>query len=156
MLDRRVGAFHEKNVKIRFIGRKGRIPSSTLKKMREIEDKTRANQGMRLNICFNYGGRAELVDAVKAIAVEVDEERLKPKSIDEKTIARHLYSPDVTDYDLMVRTAGEQRISNFLLWEIAYAELYFTETLWPDFRRSTLIEAFEEYTRRTRTFGGLA
>ena len=72
------------------------------------------------------------------------------------TIARHLYSPDVTDYDLMVRTAGEQRISNFLLWEIAYAELYFTETLWPDFRRSTLIEAFEEYTRRTRTFGGLA
>jgi undecaprenyl diphosphate synthase len=156
MLDRRVGAFHEKNVKIRFIGRKGRIPSSTLKKMREIEDKTRANQGMKLNICFNYGGRAELVDAVKAIAVEVDEERLKPKSIDEKTIASHLYTPDVTDYDLMVRTAGEERISNFLLWEIAYAELYFTDTLWPDFRRSTLIEAFEEYTRRTRTFGGLA
>lgn len=155
MLDRRVAQFHEKDVKIRFIGRKGRVPGSTLKKMREVEETTRNNKGMRLNICFNYGARAELVDAVKAIAIEVDEERLKPRSIDEKTIERHLYSPDVPEYDLMIRTAGEQRISNFLLWEIAYAELYFTETLWPDFRRPDLLKAIEEYTRRTRTLGGL-
>ncbi len=117
---------------------------------------TSNNTGLKLNIAFNYGGRAELVDAMKAIGEEIAAGRLKPGSITEKTVSRHLYAPDVPDYDLMIRTAGEIRVSNFLLWEIAYAELYYTPTLWPDFRGKHLMDAIEEYNRRIRKFGGLA
>lgn len=155
LLDRRVALFDEHNVKIRFIGRRNRVHRSLARKMGESEDITRDNTGMKLNVAFNYGGRAEIVDAVRAIASEVASGRLKPGSINEKTVGRHLYLPDVTDYDLMVRTAGEMRISNFLLWELAYAELYVTDTLWPDFRTADLEDAVVEYNRRTRKFGAL-
>jgi undecaprenyl diphosphate synthase len=155
LLDRRVALFDENNVRIRFIGRRGRVPNSMVRKMAEAAEITRGNTGLKLNVAFNYGGRAELVDAVRSIAEEVRAGRLKPSSINEKVINRHLYTPDVTDYDLMIRTAGEMRISNFLLWELAYAELYVTDTLWPDFRREHLLEAITEYNRRIRKFGGL-
>ncbi|HMR94642.1 MAG TPA: polyprenyl diphosphate synthase, partial [Microthrixaceae bacterium] len=115
------------------------------------EEMTRHNTTMTLSMAFNYGGRAELVDAVRAIA----RSGVKPDKIDEKLIRRHLYDPDQPDPELMIRTSGEHRISNFLLWEIAYSELVFTEVLWPDFRRGDLYEAIDEFQRRERRFGGL-
>lgn len=156
LLDRRVQLFHDHNVKIRFIGRRNRVPKALARKMGESEEITRNNTGMKLNVAFNYGGRAELVDAMNAIAEEVTAGKIKPGGISEKTIARHLYLPDVTDYDMMIRTAGEMRISNFLLWELAYAELYVTPITWPEFRKKDLEEAIVEYNRRTRKFGALS
>ncbi len=156
LLDRRVEEFHRKNVKIRFIGRRTRLPRSLVKKMEEVTEYTKNNTGMKLNVAFNYGGRAELVDAVRDIAKNVLSGRIKPHAINERVIRSHLYAPDVAEYDLLIRTAGEQRISNFLLWEIAYTELYFTPVLWPDFRKEHLLEAINEYNKRTRKFGGLA
>ncbi len=156
MLDRRVAEFHENNVKIRFLGRRKRIPRSLMRKMDESVELTRNNTGLKLNVAFNYGGRAELVDAMRSIAQKVAEGKIKPGSISEKTISKHLYAPDLPDYDLMIRTAGEMRVSNFLLWEIAYAELYVTPVVWPDFRGEHLREAIEEYNHRTRTYGNLA
>jgi len=155
LLDRRVALFHENNVRIRFIGRRGRVPGAMVRKMAEATETTRHNTGLKLNVAFNYGGRAELVDAVRAIAEKAAEGSLKPGSISEKTVSAHLYVPDVPEYDLMIRTAGEMRLSNYLLWELAYAELYFTPVLWPDFREEHLVEAIREYNRRTRRFGGL-
>jgi undecaprenyl diphosphate synthase len=155
LLDRRVAEFHANNVRIRFIGRRERVPRPLARKMGESEEITRKNTGMKLNVAFNYGGRAELVDAMRAMGEEIAAGKLKPKGINDKTIAKHLYLPDVTDYDLMIRTAGEMRISNFLLWELAYAELYVTDVTWPDFRREQLIEAIREYNRRTRKFGAI-
>jgi undecaprenyl diphosphate synthase len=108
---------------------------------------------MTLTFAFNYGGRAELADAMKAIGEEVQAKRLDPDRINERTIARHLYAPDMPDPDLLVRTSGEFRISNYLLWELAYSELVFTDVLWPDFRREHLWEAIREYQRRERRFG---
>ncbi len=155
LLDRRVEEFHRNNVRIRFIGRRSRLPRSLVRKMEEVTEYTKHNTGMKLNVAFNYGGRAELVDAVRVIARMASEGRIKPQAINERVIRSHLYAPDVAEYDLLIRTAGEQRISNFLLWEIAYTELYFTPVLWPDFRREHLLEAIKEYNRRTRKFGGL-
>ena len=108
---------------------------------------------MTLTFAFNYGGRAELADAVRAIGEEVKAKRLDPGKINERTIARHLYAPDMPDPDLLVRTSGEFRISNYLLWELAYSELVFTDVLWPDFRREHLFDAIREFQRRERRFG---
>lgn len=155
LLDRRVAEFHANNVRIRFIGRRGRVPKAMVRKMAEATEKTKGNTGLKLNVAFNYGGRAELVDAVRVIAEKAADGGIKPSSINEKVIGAHLYVPDIPDYDLMIRTAGEMRISNFLLWELAYAELYFTPVLWPDFREEHLLEAIGEYSRRIRKFGGL-
>jgi undecaprenyl diphosphate synthase len=104
---------------------------------------------------LNYGGRAELADAARSIAREAAAGRLDPDKVDEKILARHLYLPDVPDPDLLVRTSGEYRLSNYLLWQLAYAELYFTDTLWPDFKREHLYEAVKTYQTRDRRFGGL-
>jgi undecaprenyl diphosphate synthase len=157
LLRRRREELHRMNVRIRFIGRRDwRVPRSVLKEIRLSEDLTRHNTGTTLTIAFNYGGRKEIVDAVKTLAAEVAAGRLKPDRIDEKAIARQLYAPDMPDPDLLIRTSGEMRISNFLLWEVAYSELWFTPVFWPDFNREHLYEAIRDYQKRDRRFGGIA
>ncbi|HEX2064556.1 MAG TPA: polyprenyl diphosphate synthase, partial [Acidimicrobiales bacterium] len=122
-----------------------------LRRMDEAEELTRRNRTMTLTIAFNYGGRAEIVDAVRSLVAE----GMPADRINEKAIRSHLYLPDMPDPDLVIRTSGEFRISNFLLWEVAYSELVFTDVLWPDFRRENLFEAVREFQRRDRRFGGL-
>jgi undecaprenyl diphosphate synthase len=152
LLERRRDELNEKGVRIRFAGRRDwRVPKRVLKQMDEAAELTKKNKRMTLTIAFNYGGRAEIVDAVRQLVAE----GVKADKIDEKAIAKRLYDPEMPDPDLMVRTSGEHRISNFLLWELAYSELIFTEVLWPDFRREHLFEAVREYQRRDRRFGGL-
>jgi undecaprenyl diphosphate synthase len=152
LLSRRRDELNQKGVRIRFSGRRDwRVPKRLLKQMDEAIQLTRKNRTLTLTIAFNYGGRAEIVDAVRALVAD----GVKADKIDEKAIARHLYDPEMPDPDLMVRTSGEFRISNFLLWELAYSELVFTDVLWPDFRREHLYEAVREFQQRDRRFGGV-
>lgn len=152
LLLRRRDELHERGVRIRFVGRRDwRVPKRVLRRMDESVELTRRNTTMTLTIAFNYGGRAEIVDAVRKLVAE----GTPAEKIDEKAIARHLYDPEMPEVDLMIRTSGESRISNFLLWEMAYSELLFTETLWPDFTREDLFESVREYQRRDRRFGGV-
>jgi undecaprenyl diphosphate synthase len=157
LLQRRRDELHAMNVRIRFIGRRDwRVPRSVLKEIEISEELTRDNTGMTLTIAFNYGGRKEVVDAVKQIAREVQAGTLKPSKIDDDAIAARLYAPDMPDPDLLIRTSGEMRTSNFLLWELAYSELWFTPVFWPDFSREYLFEAIRDFQKRERRFGGLA
>jgi undecaprenyl diphosphate synthase len=150
LLTRRRDELHRMGVRIRFIGRRDwRVPRWVVKRMDEAARLTQANEAMTLTVAFNYGGRAEIVDAVKAIAAS----GVSASKIDERTIRRHLYSPDLPDPDLVIRTSGEYRVSNFLLWELAYSELVFTDVLWPDFRRENLYEAVREFQARDRRYG---
>jgi undecaprenyl diphosphate synthase len=156
LLRRRRDELNRMNVRIRFIGRRNwRVPRSVLKEIQIAEALTRENTGMTLSIAFNYGGRAEIVDAVRQIAQEVCAGDLRASKIDERTIAEHLYSPDMPPPDLLIRTSGEERISNFLVWEAAYSELWFTPVFWPDFDREHLYEAIRDFQKRSRRFGGL-
>jgi undecaprenyl diphosphate synthase len=157
LLLRRRDELNELGVRVRFIGRRaGRVPGRLRRRIADAEELTRDNRRLTLTFAFNYGGRAELVDAARAIAHEVAAGRLDPDKISDRTLARHLYAPDMPDPDLLVRTSGEFRISNYLLWELAYAELVFTDVLWPDFRRADLFDAIAEYQRRERRFGAVA
>jgi undecaprenyl diphosphate synthase len=156
LLLRRRDDLDERGVRVRFIGRRGgRVPRRVLRHIEETEALTQRNRRMTLTFAFNYGGRAELVDAVRAIAAEARSRRLDPAKIDERTIRRHLYASDMPDPDVLVRTSGEYRTSNFLLWEAAYSELVFTDVLWPDFRRDDLFDAIREYQGRERRFGAI-
>ena len=139
---------------IRFaaIGRLDALPPIVRAELDDVIRKTQKNQGLRLNLAINYGGRAEIVDAVKSL---VEEARQGRAEIDEAAISARLYTAGLPDPDLLIRTSGEMRVSNFLLWQIAYAELYVTHTLWPDFTRTELLEAILDYQRRDRRFGGL-
>jgi undecaprenyl diphosphate synthase len=141
-------------VRVRWAGRRPRLWSSVIKELEFAEELTKRNSVLTLTMCVNYGGRNELTDAVRAIATEVRAGRLKPYGISEKTIQKHLYEPDLPDVDLFVRSSGEQRTSNFMLWQSAYAEMVFLDTLWPDFRRTDLWRAIELYVGRDRRFGG--
>ena len=153
ILQRRSEELHERGVRIRFAGRRDwRVPRRLIRQMDDSIERTRDNRRMTLTIAFNYGGRAEIVDAVRAIVAE----GVPAEKITEKTIAQHLYDPEMPEPDLVVRTSGEYRISNFLLWELAYSELVFTDVLWPDFRREDLFAAIAEYQARDRRFGGVA
>lgn len=153
ILTRRRDELHERGVRIRFVGRRDRrVPRRLLRRMDEALALTEGNRRMTLTIAFNYGGRAEIVDAVRRIV----DEGTPAARVDERTIRAHLYDPEMPDPDLVVRTSGEYRISNFLLWELAYSELVFTDVLWPDFRREHLLEAVREFQRRDRRFGGTA
>jgi undecaprenyl diphosphate synthase len=156
LLVRRRDDLHERGVRVRFIGRRrGRVPGRLRRQIADAEELTHRNRRMTLTFAFNYGGRAELVDAARAIGHEVKAGRVDPDKINDRTLARHLYAPDMPDPDLLVRTSGEFRISNYLLWELAYAELVFTDVLWPDFRRDDLFEAIREFQRRERRFGAV-
>ena len=152
LLMRRRDELNEKGVRIRFAGRRDwRVPKRVLRRMDEATELTKDNRRCTLTMAFNYGGRAEIIDAVRSIVAE----GVKADKIDERLIAKHLYYPDMPDPDLVVRTSGEYRISNYLLWQIAYSELVFPEVLWPDFRRSHLYDAVLEYQNRERRYGGL-
>jgi undecaprenyl diphosphate synthase len=144
-------------VRLTCMGRWDGLPGQVRDELQTAIDATARNTGMRLNVALNYSGRAELVDAMNAIVEDARVDgRLQDLEIDEETIARHLYTAGMHDPDLLIRTSGEMRISNFLLWQIAYAELYVTDTLWPDFRRADLLHAILEYQKRDRRFGGLS
>jgi len=150
LLLRRRDELHDRDVRIRFVGRRDwRVPRRLVRRMDEALELTARNRTMTLTIAFNYGGRSEIVDAVRALVAE----GVPANKIDERTIHSRLYDPQMPDPDLVVRTSGEYRISNFLLWELAYSELVFTDVLWPDFRREDLFEAVREFQRRDRRFG---
>jgi undecaprenyl diphosphate synthase len=152
LLERRQHELHAEGVRIIFSGRRDwRVPKGVLSRMDEAEQLTENNKVMTLNIAFNYGGRAEIVDAVKRLV----QDHVSANKIDEKSIRERLYHPELPDPDLVVRTSGEFRTSNFLLWEMAYSELVFTEVLWPDFRREDLYAAIFEYQQRDRRYGGV-
>lgn len=154
VIARRLDELDALGVRVLWAGRRRRLWRSVIDKLEEAQERTRHNTAMTLVMCVNYGGRAEIADAAAKIAARVAAGQLNPKSIDEHTIARHLYQPDVPEVDLFVRSSGEQRTSNFLLWEAAYAELVFLETLWPDFDRRHLWWAVERYLERERRHGG--
>ena len=144
---------HENQVRLRVTGRLQDLPKAVRNELERVMAATRNYEKGHLILALSYGGRAEIVDAVRAIAADVRAGRLAPEAIDEKAIAARLYLPDVPDPDLMIRTSGELRLSNFLLWELSYSEFYFTETLWPDFREADFAKALEEYARRQRRYG---
>lgn len=149
-IERELPDLQRQGVRTRFIGRRDRAPEHLRRQMERLEAATATNSRLLLWIAFDYGGRAELVEAARRLV----EDSLAPEEIDEAAFAARLDAPDVPDIDLLVRTSGEQRISNFLLWHAAYAELVFTDTLWPDFGEGDLREALDEFARRQRRFGG--
>jgi undecaprenyl diphosphate synthase len=156
LLLRRAGELDERGVRVRFIGRRERpVPRKLQELMASTERRTAGHTRMTLQIAFNYGGRAELVDALRALAADVAAGRLHPGRLGESDVGEKLYEPGAPDVDLLVRTSGEQRLSNFLLWQAAYAELVFTELRWPDFDRKELFAAIAEYQRRQRRFGAV-
>ncbi len=150
-LRRELAEMHRHDIRFTAIGRIDELPGFVREELQSTIDSTAANSGLQLNLAINYGGRAELVDAVKAL---VDDAR-RGAAIDEAAISARLYTSGMPDPDLLIRTSGEMRISNFLLWQIAYAELYVTETLWPDFTRAELLRAILDYQKRDRRFGGI-
>lgn len=145
----------ERDVKIRMLGSKDELPSHTLRALLEAEEKTRDNQGLQLNFALNYGGRDEIVKAFAMIAEQVKAGALDPKQLDEEVISRYLYTSEIPDPDLLIRTSGEIRLSNFMLWQLAYTEMWFTDVLWPDFTREHFYQAIVEYQGRARRYGAV-
>ena len=154
VIRRRRDEMHELGVRVRWAGRAPRLWRSVIKELQIAEELTKDNDVCTLTMCVNYGGRAELADASKRIAHDVAAGRLKPDKVDEKVFARYLYVPELPDADLVWRTSGEQRLSNFMLWQAAYSEFVFTDVLWPDVDRRHLWAACETYARRDRRYGG--
>ena len=154
VIRRRRDQLNEWGVRMRWVGRRPRLWRSVIHELEVAQELTTDNTGLTLYFCVNYGGRAEVADAVVRIAEDVRLGRLKPSGIDEKTVGRYLDEPDMPDVDLFVRSSGEQRTSNFLLWQSAYAEMVFLDTLWPDFDRRNLWQAIEIYASRDRRYGG--
>jgi len=142
------------NIRMRFLGRMDELPAGVQNDVRDAMEKTAGNKGMVLCVALNYGGRAEIVDAMNAILSERNGHGT-PTNVTEEQLSRHLYTEGLPDPDLLIRTSGEMRVSNFLLWQIAYAEIFVTETLWPDFNRARLLEALLEYQKRERRYGGI-
>lgn len=154
VIRRRRDQLHSMGVRVRWAGRRPRLWRSVIKELETAEEMTRDNDILTLQFCVNYGGRAEIADAAAAIARDVRAGRLDPDKINEKVFARYLDEPDIPDVDLFLRSSGEQRTSNFLLWQSAYAEMVFLDTLWPDFDRRHLWHACEIYASRDRRYGG--
>ncbi len=151
---RRRDEMNAMGVRVRWAGREPRLWRSVIHELRVAEELTRNNSVLTLTMCVNYGGRAEIADAAAALAADVAAGRVHPAKVTERTFARYLYLPDLPDVDLVVRSSGEQRVSNFMLWQAAYAEFVALDTLWPDFDRRHLWHACEIYARRDRRFGG--
>ena len=154
VIRRRRDQLHAWGVRMRWVGRRPRLWGSVIKELEIAQELTKRNTGLTLYFCVNYGGRAEIGDAARAIAQDVARGRLKASAVDERTLARYLPEPGMPDVDLFVRSSGEQRTSNFLLWQSAYAEMVFQDRLWPDYDRRDLWSAIEEYVHRERRMGG--
>ena len=154
-LRKELPVIHRNNIRLLVIGRPEQLPAEVQRDVERAMRQTAENTGMRLAVALNYGGRAELVDAFNAILDRVRHNGLSTYRVDEQTIADHLYTAGLPDPDLLIRTSGEMRVSNFLLWQIAYAEIYVTETLWPDFTRAQLLAALLDFQKRERRYGGL-
>lgn len=147
----KVPELNERGARLRFLGRREGLPDSVLEALQEAEELTADNDSLDVYIALNYGGRAEIVDATRRIVAD----GLSPEDVNERTFASYLYAPDVPEVDLVIRTSGELRVSNFLLWQIAYAEFYVTDTLWPDFSAAEFLQAIESFASRTRRRGGV-
>jgi undecaprenyl diphosphate synthase len=154
-LKRETPELNESNVRLEAIGQIHRLPENVQEQLRKSMATLAKNNGLTLVLALSYGGRTEIVDAARAIAKKAKAGELDPEDVTEKVLAQHLYTRNMPDPDLLVRTSGEMRVSNFLLWQISYAEFVVTPTLWPDFRKPQFFEAIEEYVRRHRRFGGL-
>ncbi|MHC4972458.1 MAG: isoprenyl transferase [Planctomycetota bacterium] len=154
-LIRERGEIMENDIRLEAIGRIDRLPADVRRELDKTREMSEANRGMVLNLALSYGGRQEIVDAMRAIARRVEAGELKPDDITEEVVTAHLYQPQMPPPDLLIRTAGEMRVSNFLLWQISYTELFVTPVTWPEFREEGLEEAFRAYRGRVRKFGGL-
>jgi len=154
VIRRRRDEMHELGVRVRWAGRAPRLWKSVIKELQVAEELTKDNDALTLTMCVNYGGRSELGDATRRLAQDVARGRVNPDKVDERTLARYLYVPELPDADLIWRTSGEQRLSNFMLYQAAYAELVFSDVLWPDVDRRHLWEAVDTYARRDRRYGG--
>jgi len=150
-----IADMHKKNIRFRVIGRAAPLPAAIQKNIKEAEQKTKDNTGLTVVLALNYGSRQEIVDAAKSFAADVTRSKADINALDEKMFSRYLYTYDLPDPDLLIRSSGELRLSNFLLWQLSYAELYFPKKLWPDFRAEDLRAAVREYQSRERRFGGL-
>lgn len=145
----------EKNVRVETIGNTDILPAHTKEAIMNAKEKTKNNTGLLLNFAINYGGRDDIVKAVQRVATDINQSKLSVDELDETVFSDYLYTESIADPDLLIRTSGERRISNFLLWQLAYTEFWFTDVLWPDFREEVFIEALEEYERRKRRYGGI-
>jgi len=154
-LAKEINQLHKNNMRFSVIGRKDPIPAYLQKKIKESQEKTKGNTGLRVVLALNYGGRQEIVDAAKKFAKDVLDKKIDPDTLDENKFSGYFYAPDLSDPDLLIRTSNEIRLSNFLLWQLSYSEFYFSPKYWPDFRTEDLKEAIKEYQRRERRFGGL-
>jgi len=154
VIHRRRDEMHEMGIRVRWAGRMPKLWKSVVQELQVAEEMTRDNDAMTLYMCVNYGGRAEIADAAAALAADVAAGRLDPRKVNEKTLAKYMYHRDMPDVDLFIRPSGEQRTSNFLVWQSAYAELVFQDVLWPDFDRRDLWRACEEFASRDRRYGG--
>lgn len=148
-------ALHRNGVRINAIGRLDQLPKPQREEIQRAMDLTRENKGLILNLAVNYGGQAEVVDAVRSLAKQVKDGRLQPEEIDIATVSAHLYTAGMPDPDLVIRTAGEMRLSNFLLWQAAYSEIWVTPVYWPDFTREHLVQALNDFAQRERRFGAV-
>jgi len=154
-LQRELQGLERERVRIRFLGNLEPLPLGLQRLIADAMARTAANEGIRFNVCTNYGGRAELVEAARRLAERVARGELDPAAIDETRFAAELHTAGENDPDLLIRTSGEQRISNFLLWQLAYAEMHITDVLWPDFDQAALLAALLDYQSRQRRFGGV-
>src|SRR5579871_2125595 len=152
-LKQEVAELNRNNVRLTAIGRLHELPATAQRQLEKAMDTLKKNTGLTLVLALSYGGRAEIVDAVRSICREVKADRLEADDVDEKVISQHLYTRSIPDPDLLIRTSGELRVSNFLLWQISYAEIYVTDTLWPAFRKVEYMKALEDYGKRDRRFG---
>lgn len=153
VLNQKTKELERNGVRINFIGRRQGVPPQVLKAMDEAALETMGNSGMTLNIAFNYGARSEIIDGIKSMAAQVREGKIKTDDIDENLVSSHLYTKGQPDPDLLIRTSGEERISNFLLWQLSYAELYFTDKCWPEFDEEQFLKALKCYAQRERRWG---